>query len=52
MLYWEHAAVIQLVEYLPSKQTVAGSNPVRRSNVKEILQEISGKTLEIVKPLC
>ena len=38
MLYWEHAAVIQLVEYPPSKQKVAGSSPVRRSNVKEILQ--------------
>ena len=52
LLYLRYAAVIQLVEYLPSKQTVAGSSPVRRSNVKEILQGFPGKTLEIAMSLC
>ena len=32
-----HAGVTQLVEFLPSKQAVAGSSPVSRSNAHRFL---------------
>jgi len=38
-----HAGVAQLVEYLPSKQGVAGSSPVSRSMPLEIRRGVAEK---------